>query len=388
MKGLKTILGICLATAGLGGAIAVGAVSVEASPIDRAEAADKYSGSIVIQKDDNDMKWDGCNLVAYLFNSGNSTWGPIVQNTSNDYQEYSWTDLSFNPTTAILLRVPTNWSSSWDNPWWDGSGGIYCRTGNITISNSSVVWIKGNATESSNWGTFEPDAVVKGGASDNWSVATVSTALSTVKVNSSNHLEVYGAVSLPANTYFKVLKETNTWCGTYSAHSSIQSNLSGGGNSNIHNTKAATYEFYFDWVSLSTYITDPVEAAADEWAQYFLAHVGCDSNGVNLPTGWSTCATEYGKLSGDVKNRIYGAEAKESGTFVEQAVARYDKAISSHPSLTKFIVNSSDTPRATNNVVITTKSKENNIAFVVVTAVAIAALSTGAYLLLRKKKHN
>lgn len=305
-----------------GGAFALSQVKKEAESV----VADSYSGSTIIQKNDTDAKWDGCYLAGYLFDDSHSVWGPKVANTSNKYQTYSWSGLSFNPTKIIMLRVPSNWESTWDNPWWSGDGGIYARTGNVTLNSTDVIWMAGNATEGSNWGTYQVDAAVKGGASDSWSVATVDTKLTSVKVSASNALEVYGSVTLPADTYFKVVKEDKDWYGGYTADSSIQSNLSGGGANNIHNTAAATYDFYFDYDGHSIYITDPVLAAADEWAQSFLGE-----NCTATKSGWSSSATSYAALSSGAKSLLSGQEhidhKDSASSFVEQAVQRYDYVI-------------------------------------------------------------
>jgi len=298
------------------------------------KADESYSGSIIVQKNDNDAKWDGCNLVGYLFdNNSNSTWGTVVSNTSNKYQEYSWS-LSFNPTTIIMVRVPTNWSSSWDNPWWDGNGGIYARTGNVTISTTDVIWMAGNAKEGSNWGTYELDAAVVGGDSDSWTgEPTVNVALSGVKVSGGNKLEAFGSVSLGADKYFKVVKEGSEWCGAYTAHSSIASNFSNSEVAgNIHNIEAGTYEFYFDYDAKTTYITDPARAAADEFAQSFLDKtVGYCSGSEAISEGvQAELKGEYDALH-DIEGAqalFYGAEVKRGKgvdyeSFASQALSRY-----------------------------------------------------------------
>lgn len=281
--------------------------------VKEAKAVD-YSGSIIVQKNDNDMKYTGSKLVAYFFDSdSHNGWGPAVANTGNKYQQYSWT-LDFEPTTIIMLRVD---SEKWDSadPWKE----IFCRTGNVTLGDD-ILWMNGNSNESSGHGTFSLDAAVKGGATDSWTEATVQVPLDHVKTNG-NIIEAYAEVNLPANTYFKVLKAGSTWCGNYTAHSSIASNLTGGGESNIHNTAAATYEFYFDYENLTTYITDPVLAAADEWAQDFLEG-GCSATMAD----WDDHGTEFKKLSAESK-ALFTAIASggnEDGSYIEQAVARYD----------------------------------------------------------------
>ena len=379
-------------TLGVAATMAFGAfVGLKATKWEIKEAkAETYSGSVIIQKNDNDALWDGCNLVAKIFDGSNETWGNVVQNTGHKYQEYSWSGLSFNPTKVIILRVPTSWSSDWGNPFWDGEGGIYARTGDVVLSTTDVVWMAGNATESSNWGTYTLDAVVKGGSSDSWSVATIETALSHVKVNEDNKLEAYGEVELPANSYFKVVKTGNTWCGTYSAHPLIASNLSNSGSGNIHNVAAATYEIYFDYDACTVYITDPVHADADEWAQYFLTHVGCDENGVNLPSGWSACATEYGKLSGGAKDLIYGSDADENGSFIEKAVKRYDVAVANHPSLDKFIKNSSNVVRASSSItsLSTISENGNNVAIIIVVVSTLSLVALGGFFFIKRRKES
>ena len=143
MKKSKILKLFSLAAFAMAGAFAL----ASAKGSEKAEVkADVYSGSVIIQKNDNDAKWDGCYLASYMFDdNSHSTWGPKVANTSAKYQVYEWSGLSFSPTKIIMLRVPSNWDTSWENPWWDGEGGIYARTGNVTLSTTDVIWMAGNA---------------------------------------------------------------------------------------------------------------------------------------------------------------------------------------------------------------------------------------------------
>lgn len=352
------------------------------------------SGTIYLQLNTNEWKSNGSKIGLYMFNNNvsKSAWGGLVTPSgSSRFVEYSYS-LDFTPNQCIAFRfdpgVETMGDWCWENN--RGNSAIWSTTNDTSFNH--VVWL-GEYYKDSKWtqsGAYDLNAVVKGGASDSWSVATVDQQLTNVKVNGSDNLEVYGSVSLPANTYFKVVKGGSTWCGDYTAHSSIQSNLSGGGSSNIHNTAAATYEFYFDYDGQTTYLTDPDMAAADEWAQYFMAHVGCDETGVDLPSGWSACATEYGKLSGNAKDIVYKATANPSGNYVEQAVARYDVAVRNHSSLSRFIVDSKDTPRSAaiiiNPVAQVASNSGSMIAIIVISSVSIAAI--GGYFLFKKKKNN
>lgn len=91
------------------GAVAVG-VGTKAPKAEAAEAV-SYSGSIIIQKNSDNGVWTSrTKLVGYLFDGSSNTWGTAVANDANKYQVYSWSGLSFDPTTIIILNVADNWS--------------------------------------------------------------------------------------------------------------------------------------------------------------------------------------------------------------------------------------------------------------------------------------
>ena len=99
LKHSFTVFGL-VAMLGLG--VGVGLASRNA-PAQEAKAT--YDGSVIIQKNDDDMKYTGSKLVAYFFDSSSHTgWGSAVANTGNKYQEYSWS-LTFDPETIVVLRV-------------------------------------------------------------------------------------------------------------------------------------------------------------------------------------------------------------------------------------------------------------------------------------------
>ena len=401
MKAKKVIALLSLSfVMGIGAFAALGGLSSkEAEPV-AADHPTPYgnSGTIYLRLDTGDWKYSGSKICLYMFNNSESKagWGDFVTpNGTDTYVEYSY-NLDFTPTACIAWRLDPGVETMGDWVWESdrGNPAIWSTTNDIDFNH--VIWL-GNYYTDSKWtesGSFGLSAVVVGGASDDWTGdPTVDTALTNVKSDGSN-LEVYGTVSLPANSYFKVLKTGSQWCGTYTAHPSIASNLENTvGEGNIHNTNAATYAFSFHYDTPAIYITDPVIAEADEWAQYFLANVGCDPNGVNLPTGWSDCATEYGKLSGGAKDIIYGATGDPAGSFVEQAVARYDVAVAHHSELSHFIVSSSSvvrpglvgyTPASVAN------NDEGNIGYLAIIAVA-SVLSISAIIVLvavKKRKHN
>lgn len=379
-----------LSTMLLGVGVFAGVSSVsENAPVEKAEAY-KVPSKFFIQFNNNTWKETSSKVCFYLFNNDVSkdAWCDYVYpDGKSKYMEYTY-DLDFTPKGAIAFRVnktdtraPGSWMFGNDR----GDSAIWSTTNDITVDD--VIWL-GDHYENSKWtvsGSWGfDDITIKGGASQSWSTPTVDFKLTNYKTTGAA-LEVYGEYTLPANTYFKSIRGTE-WIGTYSAHDSIKSNFNGGGSSNIHNIESGTYEFYFDYEAKSLYITDPVYAAADEWAQYFLNNVGCDSTGVNLPTGWSDCATEYAKLKGASKDLIYGATAKQNGSYIEKAVARYDHALVSHPTLDRFIKNSSNVSRAVSSpfgIQMETNNTQATITIVVTTLISVVAV--GGFFLLKRK---
>ena len=181
-KGLiRLLVGLTLAASG---AFAVGS-ALSNQKAEAAEATVGSTGNIIIRKDDTDMRYTGSSLVAYFFNGSSNAWISPVANDGKQYQELKWS-LSFTPTTVIVLRVDTaNWSSN--NPW----SNVWSRTGNVTLTDTQVIWMKGSATQyNSDWGDFSCVATVKGGASDNWSTATVDKVLGEIKTDG-DKIEVY-----------------------------------------------------------------------------------------------------------------------------------------------------------------------------------------------------
>ena len=391
-----------IASLSLAGALGVGVLCGIKSkePVEaEAKLQTTYSGSFYVELQDV-WKSGDCSIAFYLFNDddpSNHVWysqtlDPI--DFSSVCYEFSYENLSFQPAKAIASRIykgstPDDWCFDVNN------GGVYNRTNNIDLNDA--IWL-GSAYDGkwSNSGSYSIDTFIKGAADDvDWSILTVDTQLSQHKLNSSHHIEMYGLVSLPAGTYFKTYTTSGSaYYGAYSALSGIQSNFSGGGSSNIHNTEAGTYEMYFDYTSKSLYITDPIVAAADEWSEHFISGVGCDPTGVSAPTHWSDFAEtghtySYADLDDDVKDYIYGAQANESGTATQHAVYLYDLAISHHGSLSHFITNHSGTPRqstySSNSTSITTP--KSNVIIPIIVVIALVSVTTIGFVLIQKKKH-
>lgn len=294
--------------------------------------------------------------------------------------------LPFEPKEMTLVRYNSTYSqASWNSQKWPTDGNKWGQTPDLSVN--EVVRVGTTVEDGKNLAYLGYPKVVL------WNPTAADVSLGTVKLNGSNHAEYYStSVTLAANQEFKVQiapYESGDYYGNYTTHSSLKTSFSGGGSSNIVCKTAGTYAFYFDSTNNSTYITKVELAEADEWSQYFLNNVGCDATGKNVPFGWSSCATEYAKLSGAAKNIVYGATANPSGSYIEQAVARYDQALRSHPSLSHFIVNSGNTPRsAAINILPSLSIQQSGTTIVIIAISAVSLAAVGGYFLFRKKKEN
>ena len=351
-----------------------------------------WSGSVTIDLGNSGWSEAAANYAVLFMDkttypSEISQWSTYLTGTAaNAFQISVSYNIGFEPKTMLVARYDASYSqASWNTEKWPTDGSLWGQTPDIEFGTHVIVSNSDEANKPAS--VYYP--VVKGGLSE-W---TDKAVLTTSKLNGSGHVEYYStSVTFAKDETFKLVVPSSNgdiYYNSYSTHSSLESSfaLQDDGDHNIICKAAGTYAFYFDSATRSVYITKVEIAEADEWAQYFLGHVGCDSTGKNEPTGWSDCATEYGKLSGAAKNIIYAAAAKADGNYVEQAVARYDLAIKNHPSLTKFIVNSSDVVRASAvSVDVLESDIESNEMLVVVVASAISLSMLSCVLLALKKK--
>jgi len=293
---------------------------------------------------------------------------------------------NFEPKEMHVVRYNPS-KSDWNTQKWTN---LWGQTSDI-YSFSTMVRIGDTYDEFSNNNAYLGYPKVMGGST--W---TTIGYLTNVKLNESNNVEYYGKVSLSTGTEFKIQRAPyadGDYRAQYIAHSDIASNFSNGGDANITTVTGGTYNIYFDEFatygsSKKIYITTEVI----EWSQYFLDTVGCDATGITLPTGWSSCASSYSGLSSDAKNTIYSASANPNGKTVEKAVARYDHAVSAHPSLTRFIVNSGSTPRAAYHSSFSPFSlfgSEDNFSTIIIiisSSVALLSVTALSILVIRKRK--
>ena len=388
MKGLKTILGLVLATTGMGGAIAVGAVSLntQTNNIEMAEAA--TSGSLIVKFASN-HNWFQSNakICAYLTNDSSSYWTSL-QTTSSSKLLYKFDySIGFTPTKLIWVRMnPSETSGSWD------SGKKWNQTGDLPWKEATYI---NNGWDNPSYSQWTLSAQVRSSLVPSFGT---KTTLSTIGLNGDNNPEVSGSVTLEKDEEFKMLAGDGVWSGYYGCPDALNNAFDGGSktarsdqNPNIVCKIAGTYDFYFDTETKRVWLSRQDIVDADGYASYFLANVGCDATGATSPSGWSTVASAYSGLSNDAKDFLYAATGsiEEGADNIARCVYWYDYAVRVHSELTKFMVNRSGTPRASSNTIVFANNSNNSaIILIVVIASSIAIISTGAFFLLRKKKHN
>ncbi len=363
--GLATLMSVGAVT----GVVVSNAQSVEPQSV---QAAEEHKITL-----DVTQYWadDDCAVSVYFFASGDHNgWSSVAYvNAGHHYAEVTYS-FNWNPENMIAVRLdPAATAGNW--------GQRYNQTQNLEIGSHIRITGWDNSAEVDDYAT------IQGGNQDGTGWGQLAT-LNSVKKNGSNHCEYYTSVTLNAGQAFKVVYG-GEWFSNYSIGDGVDSSdFSGGNGSNIDIHKTGNYIFYFDASTKNVHIANPIYAEADEWAQSFLNNVGCDSSGVNLPTGWNSLATSYAALSAGAKDEIYGATANENGNYIERAVARYDYAISHHSSLTRFITNGAETIARSASILVDTTNmvENNNMALIIVITSIITLASIGGLFLLKKKR--
>ncbi len=336
----------------------------------------------------NDSSYEyNCHFAFYLFDdNGNNKWSSYVSHTKGDgLLSIQYSGFTFQPTKAILLRYPEslsegNWLMS------DRFKSADKQSADLSYSKYYV----GNY-DSGLAATSAP--VVKGGISGGvWSDLA---SLSLVKNNDSKHVEYYSTrVSLTSGNSFKVVygNYSDPYYSNYSTHASISSNFSGGNGSDINVLKSGDYAFYFDTCNKSTYITTTALAESDEWAQKFLSLMVCDGNKITS-NGWLGTNNLYNDLTAEGKQILYDVaeDGDQDGTYVEQAIARYDFIIKKYGTskYNDYIGRSSKVsyPETTSNAINNINSGDSDNSTLILTlTIGLAVLSLTSLLVIKKKR--
>ena len=374
----------------LGVGALVGVASAKA-PV-KAEAS-TTTGKLVA-KLGNEWGADSAKLAAYLTDDTDNWWSELQPIGSNTMFVFDYS-VSFTPTKLIWVRMdPAATSGNWDQKW--------NQTGDLALADATYLPNEWNPTtaQCSQW-TITGNVYT---SANEFTSPKVSMTVSTVEIVGDNHNEpqVSGKVTLAKDEEFKVVNVSDdTWSGYYGCDSALDNCFEGGSKEkhesegNIKCLVAGTYDFYFNTETKRTWISRDDIVEADGFASYFNSNVGCDPEGKSDPTGWSTVATEYAKLSNDAKDFLYGAKAgtsAESGSNVERCLFTYDYAVAHHSNLEKFIKDSHNNVRPVNVdlVVGNTYSPitiSSNNAFIIITIVAVASVTAiGTTLLIKRRR--
>ena len=368
----------------LGVGIAVGAHHEQKAL--KVEAA--TTTSRLIAKLGNIGKWSENNakLCAYLTDDTHTYWTSL-QTLSSDKAMYAFEyAVTFTPTKLIWVRMdPAATAGNWGQKW--------NQTGDLALADATYLQDEWNpsAAQCNQW-TVRGDVYT----SSSWATPKVSFNVSTVEIVNGNEPQVSGKVTLALNEEFKVANAADgVWSGFYDCPSALDSAFSGGskeqldGSGNIKCLIPGTYDFYFNTETKKIWISRQDIVDADGWASYFLDNVGCDSTGVNLPTGWNLCKTAYNNLSNDAKDYVYAGKADKDGDNLGRALARYEVAVKNHSSLEKFIKNSGGTvrPVSANYGSANIESESNDSMILIIVIASISAISLATLLVIKKRKH-
>ena len=390
---LTKILSVAGMTVLLGAGVVTGGVVVSNAQQGQPQAASAANGSSGVVTLDLTINWASanCNVAVYFYDNNNKNtnngWSKEYVSVSAGHEEARVTyEFNWTPTHMVAVRYNSAWTEdNWkSNRWGDNTGWTdgpkWNQTQDLTLGEHIRITDWG-------WGETNDYATIQCGNQDGTGWSQLAT-LNSIKNNGDNHCEYYASTTLTAGKAFKAVFG-GVWYGNYSIGEGVNaSDFSSGNDGNININKTGNYILYFDAHSKNIHIANPTYAEADEWAQSFLNTVGCDPQGVNLPSGWNSLATSYAALSSGAKDDIYGATANENGNYIEEAVARYDYAVSHHPSLTRFITNGAET--ATRSAPLLAKTSNiNNSSTLIITLVSVLSVAAaGTYFFLRKKRVN
>ena len=296
----------------------------------QAVQAEGASGTVKVYLNSN---WSeaACNISVYFFDddAGKNGWGSYVAVPQGQFEVDVSYNLDWTPKSMIAVRYNSNYSQQdWESNGWGSKWNQAPESGGYALGDH--ITITGPNSGETAYPYIGSSAVGFGNKMN----------LEGVKLNGSNHFEYFSdAVSFAKNEEFKIVYN-NEWYNGYSLADVVTNNFSRENDgANIKCLVAGTYALYFDSYSKSVHITDPVLAAADEWAQDFL-NGGCTAS----KGGWATAADDFDALLPESKalfvNEEHISNDASANTYIKQAVQRYDYV------LQRYGVNAANTDEA------------------------------------------
>lgn len=379
-KSLLLGLGVVAMAMGIGAAVAGSFDPNAASEVQAAE------GQTIYLKINNPL-WEPYSLFAQIQSASNPYIGFVaVEGEKNLYSATS--DLFEDSAFIKLVRG-------------NKSGTYWGYSNEIKIGGFNYFIIDGDRG-----GNMDPGVGVYGledgtylyGSFNNWSKhdGVLSGAVS----DKPGYQVMFKDAAFPENTQMKVINVTDrnvSYGGNVLSDNQVESDdevnypASDYEQENAYLTSAGTYDVYVNTSDdFYSFVSPTTKGAAAAYGTYFLENVGCDPNGVNLPSGWNAVSGEYAGLSDNAKHIVAHAKADEAGTDLEKAMATYDYAIANNPNLkdsaeAKFITGRTPNGAASVNGFAPVKAIETS-AVVIAAIVGIGLAAAGTMILVTKKR--
>lgn len=271
---------------------------------------------------------DGQNISVYFFNDSTNGWGSYEFAAQSEYVVFVDYELSFVPTGMIAVRYnPSNSESSWTSNRWNNK---WNQTIDLTFTaNSNIIIDSWNKDVSKNNATVGYAYIAGKGIDNGWKWTDPWINLNQVKLNGSNHVEYYLTRTFKQWDEFAIEINGGEWTTNVTYSSFVDAGDWGTKDNNIQYIgEGGTFALYYDRNSASIYITDPIAAEADEWAQVFLGVSSSSDTCTYSKSKWSSSSTSYATLSSDAK-ALFVAENHvaydaSTTTYLAKAVQRYD----------------------------------------------------------------
>ena len=321
----------------------------------------------------SDWENDGAKFAFYYYNATANGWSDFaVEMKGQDNIYLASYELEFTPTNVVAVRLNSDATVPVMEKKWN-------QTQNLTYYRSGAVEITGWDQSNSN---SSPLAITEG--------LDEEVLLDNYKRNFSGHPEHYNeTVVLEAGDEFEIKLGDSSY-HTFTTHDTVKDAFALN-ESKIHVNKAGSYAFYFDATSLSLYITDPVLAAADEWAQAFL---GANCN--YTKSNWVTLDEAYGDLPDKSKLLFQTMSHSEPSAavegFIAKAVQRYDYVLVLYGTdsyadfMERIDAGKLTLPQSTPNALALNGDTRSMTILLVLAGVA-AAILTGAIVYAKKRKN-
>lgn len=316
MKGIKAILGIALATTGLGGAIAVGAVSTQTNRVEQAVA-----GNTAFSIKGTPDSWASHTMTDYGSPSlmATSSWG------------YYYGGVAANHEFYITDGNGNNQSSLWKGEGAKGDKSNFSMNGNnlkCNVAGNYYFYVAQGIYSYGNWSygvgvEVAPTniSLIGSFAGSNWSTDVDMT------INYSAHTATYTGLSLIKNDTFKIRKNHDyskgEWGSSNVTSSDFVTECIGSDGSNIKALHDGTYNITIDFLNNSITITG--ERAPQDSEDIHVVHLYTASTdswsdeSVSLKAGSSTEYTgqfTFGigdKFKFNIANSWYGYSNVKSG---------------------------------------------------------------------------